>query len=280
MGAHCYLIDHPDGLVLIDPGMSLGLNRVARALHASGRSPRAVSHLLLTHYDADHAQVAAAWQRRTGAGVWLGAADAAILTGAAAIPTGFRRLMGGVLGLPELPGGLHLVEGRDEILPGIEAVPTPGHTPGHLCFYDEEKQIMLTGDHVLPRITPNIGVSPQQTPNPLQEFMDSLSQVGAYEAKDVYPGHEYRFSGLTERTADLREHHEHRLAELVAAMEATPNSTTYELAEALTWSRPWSELQTWARRSASGETASHIFMLLFQGKVLHDGGVPQRWRLR
>lgn len=162
VGAHCYLIDHPDGLVLIDPGMSLGLNRVARALHASGRSPRAVSHLLLTHYDADHAQVAAEWQRRTGAGVWLGAADAAILTGAAAIPTGFRRLMGGVLGLPELPGGLHLVEGRDEILPGIEAIPTPGHTPGHLVFTTAD--VVFLGDSAM--------VTSQGALTPLPPFLN------------------------------------------------------------------------------------------------------------
>lgn len=134
VGAHCYLIDEPGRLILVDPGLSLGLNRVARALHDSGRSPRAVTHLLLTHYDGDHTQAAAEWQRRTGAGVWLGAADAAILTGAVAVPTPFRRLMAGVMGIAELPGGLHLIQGQNEILPGVQAIPTPGHTPGHVVF--------------------------------------------------------------------------------------------------------------------------------------------------
>lgn len=134
VGAHCYLIDEPGRLILIDPGLSLGLNRVARALHESGRSPRAVTHILLTHYDGDHTQAAAEWQRRTGAGVWLGAADAAILTGAVAVPTPFRRLMAGLMGLAGLPGGLHLIQEQNEILPGVQAIPTPGHTPGHVVF--------------------------------------------------------------------------------------------------------------------------------------------------
>ena len=147
LGAHCYLIDDPGRLVLIDPGLSLGLNRVARALHESGRSPRAVTHLLLTHYDGDHAQAAAEWQRRTGASVWLGAADAAILTGAVAVPTPFRRLMAGLMGVPELPGGLHLIQQQDEILPGVQAIPTPGHTPGHFAFTYAE--VAFIGDSAM-----------------------------------------------------------------------------------------------------------------------------------
>ena len=133
VGANCYLLDSGDRVGIIDPGMRLGLNRVARSLRAHGRSPYEVTDILLTHYDADHAQAAAEWQRRTHARVWLGAPDAAILTGAVRPPTAFRRMLAAT-GLPELPRGLHLLDGDIEVIPGVRAVPTPGHTPGHYVF--------------------------------------------------------------------------------------------------------------------------------------------------
>ena len=82
VGAHCYWLDAGDRVAIIDPGMKAGLNRVARELRQAGRSPYEVTDILLTHYDIDHTGAAAEWQRRTGARAWLGAADAAILTGA------------------------------------------------------------------------------------------------------------------------------------------------------------------------------------------------------
>lgn len=300
-----YVVEGDDGLLVIDPGWASdeAWDALVAGIAETGHTVKDVRGILVTHAHPDHYGLAAKLQEESEA--WLGMHPAEIATfprrfggaeqlrgqmkdlwiGSGIPPEEIEKLSENFGPRPEIDWvepDVRLNEGDAIPMEGVslKAIWTPGHTPGHLCFYDEQRQVLLTGDHVLPHITPNIGVSPQQTPNPLQEFMDSLSQVGAYEAKDVYPAHEYRFNGIAERTEQLRQHHEHRLAELVAAMEEKPNSTTYELAEHLTWSRPWSELQTWARRSAAAETASHIFMLLFQGKVLHDGGVPQRWRLR
>lgn len=133
VGANSYLLDAEDAVCLIDPGMRWGLNRMARSLVAAGRSPHQVTDILLTHYDYDHTQAAAEWQRRTGARVWLGAEDAAILTGATRPPTSFRRLVAAT-GLPELPRGLQLMQAEAEILPGVQAIHSPGHTPGHFVF--------------------------------------------------------------------------------------------------------------------------------------------------
>ncbi|MBK8461282.1 MAG: MBL fold metallo-hydrolase [Micropruina sp.] len=134
IGANCYLIDTGDGLILIDPGMTMNLNQSARDLRANGLSPYSVKHLLLTHYDYDHAQGAAEWARRTGATVWVGAADAEIMRHTAPIPhTPFRRLTARA-GIAELPENAELIDGDSEIVHGIRALPTPGHTPGHLAF--------------------------------------------------------------------------------------------------------------------------------------------------
>lgn len=146
LGAHCYLVEDGDRRVLVDPGLKAGVNRVARELFASGRPPRSVTDIVLTHYDVDHASSAAQWQRRTGARSWLAGPDAAILTGASPVPnTWFRQLMA-VAGLPELPGHLQLVE-NGGLPAGLVAIPSPGHTPGHTCFQVDD--VLLVGDAAL-----------------------------------------------------------------------------------------------------------------------------------
>ncbi len=148
VGARCYWLDAPGRVAIVDPGMMPGLNRVARELRDAGRSPYEATDILLTHYDIDHAAAAAQWQRRTGARVWLGAADAAILTGAVAPATPLRRFVA-ALGLPELPANLRLLDGDGEPWPGLEALHTPGHTPGHHAY--RVGGVLFAGDAALAR---------------------------------------------------------------------------------------------------------------------------------
>ncbi len=146
-GANCYWLDTDGHTVIVDPGMTRGLNPVARELRAAGRSPYEVTDILLTHYDPDHAQAAAQWQRRTGARTWLGAADAAILTRAVPPPPPPFRRIAGRLSLPELPGNLQLLDGDAELWPGLTALATPGHTPGHHAF--RAGRVLFAGDAAL-----------------------------------------------------------------------------------------------------------------------------------
>jgi hydroxyacylglutathione hydrolase len=148
VGACCYWLDTGDRVAIVDPGMKAGLNPVARELRAAGRSPYEVTDILLTHGDVDHAAAAAEWQRRTGARVWLGSADAAVLTGAIPPPsTPFRRFTGALI-RPELPGNLRLLPGGDtELWPGLLALHTPGHTPGHHSF--QAGKVLFVGDTAL-----------------------------------------------------------------------------------------------------------------------------------
>ena len=81
----------------------------------------------------------------------------------------------------------------------LRAIWTPGHTPGHLCFADERYNLMLTGDHVLPRITPNISPSPVTADDTLGIFLRSLSELARFDPDEVLPAHESRFSGLPAR---------------------------------------------------------------------------------
>ena len=106
-------------------------------------------------------------------------------------------------------------------VPGLRlrAVWTPGHTPGHLCFHDETHDLLLTGDHILPRITPNVS-SYDLTSNPLEEYLGSLAKLRGIQPREVLPAHEYRFSDLDSRLDFLAEHHAERLAETAALLAA------------------------------------------------------------
>ena len=107
-------------------------------------------------------------------------------------------------------------DGRRVDVPGwdLRTVWTPGHSPGHVCFYSDEHRLLLSGDHVLPRITPNIGVHTQQFPNPLGEYLESLLKVQNLGVDEVLPAHEYRFADLRGRLDEIIIHHADRLAEI------------------------------------------------------------------
>ena len=133
-GCNTYLIEDAGRVFLVDPGPKFQLDRVARELRAAGRSPYDVTDVLLTHYDQDHSRSAAELRRRTGATVYLGAEDAQILRSHKVPGSWQRRFMMRLLGLAELPEGTVELRGEVAISPGLTALPSPGHTPGHYAF--------------------------------------------------------------------------------------------------------------------------------------------------
>ena len=161
----------------------------------------------------------------------------------------------------------------------LRAVHTPGHTPGHLCFAEERTGLFFSGDHVLPRITPNISSTPTSTPDPLADYLASLGVAAEQEPAEVLPAHEWRFRGLTSRAAALAAHHERRLAELLDAIRRNPGSTPWQLAAHLTWSRPWEAYERRMRIFAVTETDAHLRLLASRGLVVSDGGPVPTWTL-
>jgi glyoxylase-like metal-dependent hydrolase (beta-lactamase superfamily II) len=154
----------------------------------------------------------------------------------------------------------------------IRAVHTPGHTPGHLCLHEETEDVLLTGDHVLPRISPNIGLQPHSATPPLAAYLNSLAMTAGYDSAEALPAHEYRFHGLAERTRDLRAHHAARCQEIIEALEQTGPATAWAVTEQLTWSRGWAAVSGMMRRAALAETAAHLDYLIGRGQVLEKPG--------
>ncbi len=294
------------GLGLVDTGWqsSAAWDALRSGLAEIGGDVADVRGVLVTHMHFDHLGLAGRVREASGAWVAMHPADAAIVgspqlrdpAAAVAAEVGFLVTLGAPpaeaaadVGSPEqferfsrmaAPDRL-LEDGEVADLPGwtMRARHTPGHTPGHLCFSEERTGLFFAGDHVLPRISPNISTTLQGDEDPLRDFLASLIAVADVEPTEVLPAHEWRFRGLAERTRQLAVHHEHRLAELLAAVGTHPDSTPWELAAYLTWSRPWDQYERRMRIFAVTETDAHLRLLVSRGLVAGSGGPVPTYRL-
>jgi glyoxylase-like metal-dependent hydrolase (beta-lactamase superfamily II) len=145
---------------------------------------------------------------------------------------------------------------------------------------DERSRRLFSGDHVLPRITPNISVQRGAPPDPLGDYLDSLARTRDLDVDEVLPAHEWRFRGLPGRVDAITAHHERRLAELLAAIRRRPGSTPWQLAGDLTWSRPWDQYSGQMRIFAVTETAAHAHLLERRGAVTASPGRPPAYTVR
>jgi glyoxylase-like metal-dependent hydrolase (beta-lactamase superfamily II) len=149
---------------------------------------------------------------------------------------------------------------------------TPGHTEGHICLHDPERRVLLSGDHVLDPISPNVSLSRGTGGNPLGDYLQSLRKVGALEADLVLPAHGEPFRGLARRVRELLEHHDEREREVLAALSRGARTGT-EVAFALPWTRrrrPLTELALGQQRMAIMETLAHLEELRSRDLVARD----------
>ena len=166
-------------------------------------------------------------------------------------------------------------DGERVDVPGwdIRAVWTPGHTPGHLCFHAPEQRLLLSGDHVLPSITPHISISRRDRGgDPLGDFLDSLAKVSGLEADEVLPAHRQRFGDLAGRAAAITDHHLDHLRDIEAILADGPASL-WQIAARLKWNRPWQDFPLALRRSAVNETAAHLRYLTGRDRAVRFKGI-------
>jgi glyoxylase-like metal-dependent hydrolase (beta-lactamase superfamily II) len=149
----------------------------------------------------------------------------------------------------------------------LEVYWTPGHSPGHICFYEPNHRLMLTGDHVLPTITPNVSLHPQQQGNPLADYVASLRRLARIPVRMALPAHEYAFEDLPGRLREIEEHHKARLREMLNIIGNRP-TTPYHVAKHTTWTiGSYDSLSNWMQRSALTETLAHLEYLIWEGEL-------------
>ena len=156
----------------------------------------------------------------------------------------------------------------------LEAFWTPGHAREHLCLLDADKEILFSGDHVLPKITSHISHHTYIEGDPLADYLKALDRVRDLPVKTVLPGHERIFHDLSGRVSELEDHHERRCGEILAALKGGAK-TVFDVSSVVHWdSQPWDRMAFWTKRMAAAETYAHLAYLMNRERVdqrLHDG---------
>ena len=159
----------------------------------------------------------------------------------------------------------------------FECIETPGHTLGHTCLYEADKKILVSGDHVLIDITPNIQCWREDW-NPLKHYMESLKKIWELEVRLVLPGHRRIFNDHRSRVEELIAHHEKRLAEVLNILKEGA-MTAYETAGRMHWdirADSWDDFPLAQQWFATGEALSHLRYLEENGDILErmdTGGI-------
>lgn len=155
------LLEIDNNLVLVDAGAGngwqSGAGRLLDHLSANAIAPETVTHLVLTHLHPDHA-----WGALMSSGepvfanakVFVGKAEAAFWSTPGLADRVTPIFRNAVLGANQV---LQAYDGRwrgvvegDEILPGLEVLDTPGHSPGHISLLlDDAEGLILTGDAII-----------------------------------------------------------------------------------------------------------------------------------
>jgi glyoxylase-like metal-dependent hydrolase (beta-lactamase superfamily II) len=238
---NCYLLADEGGTVVVDTGMNtpdaravweaLGDRRIARVIGthfhpdhiglAGWLCARHGAPLLMTRGEALMAKLliadardavpdeVVAWWRMAG---W---SDEQVVHASARGWAGFRRI---VASLPY--GYTRIADGDVVAIGGAEwrVVVGSGHSPEHACLLDEEAGVLLAGDQVLPRISPNVSLGvTEPDADPLGEWLASIAKLRGLDADLlVLPGHGDPFTGLHVRLDAMRDEHHERLDALAA----------------------------------------------------------------
>lgn len=291
-----YAIRTDQGLVVVDGGWALEESRrqFQWALKEIGASLSDINRFLVTHAHRDHYTQAVAVRREYGTRVSLGVGERESLVEMArpgAIHGGpqlvrlrragadpvIERLLTARFDRPvdltnwDLPdewldAGTTLPLDDRKLL----ALPTPGHTRGHLVFADLGHRVLFAGDHVLPHITPSIGFEYSVSASPLANYLSSLAAVRQLPDMLLLPAHGPVTESVHLRVDELVAHHHERLQACRTAVTGGAR-TGYEVAQALRWTRRGRDLatlDTFNQMLATLEAAAHLDLLVAQGLLI------------
>ena len=288
-----WLIRLETGYLLVDTGMQTEacFDALARALEGLSVDWRDIRHILLTHIHPDHIGLASRLLPLTGAPLDLHRADDDLLahiTNTDAHREWQQEILINAGVSPEMREMVHssmfeiqqsferLVPNR--LLSGGEQIPvahgvleviwTPGHSPGHVCLYDRQRRVLISGDHILEHISPNIGWQPGH--DALGEFLSSLDTIAALDVDLILPSHGAPFKGHREWVRKTHEHHAERCARIVELIDGGAD-TAHLVAQKL-WNR---HLSPFHYRFAIFEVMAHLEYLERRGtlRANRDNGV-------
>lgn len=292
-----YVLEGEEGNMMIDTGWNTPevFSSIKDGLKEKGFGFKDIRQIVATHAHPDHYGLAGRIKQLSGAAFLMHEAEASLLGSRYLEIDDLMKSLGVMLrrhGVPpkelpnmesaslgvrdlvvtatpdkELKGGETLSTGQFE----LEVIHTPGHSVGHICLYEPQRKLLFSGDHILPDVTPAVGLHPQSGSNPLGDFINSLKEVEKREVNFVLPGHGAAFSGLKQKVWDIIYHHELRLREVSNAIK-DELKTAYQIAQEITWvpmegGVPFAKLGPFDKRLAIMETLAHLELLIAEGKA-------------
>lgn len=299
---NCYLLRGSPGWTLLDTGLNTGAARAQwkRAMKTLEIGPDDIEKIVLTHMHPDHFGLAGWWQRnaKTPMPVYLperempqarffyrrankpryhqwmldcGVDEATV----DALESALRNTRDLTQPHPVRPDTL-----REESIVVLgaracRAIHAPGHSDGQLIFYHEAERLLFCGDHVLMKITPNIGSWPHAQSDPLGRFLQSLNCLKALDVRLALPGHKQLITDWRRRIEELIAHHHLRLEHTLDAIEVGRHSV-YEIAARLF---PLERLTAHEWRFALAETLAHLDCLRVRQQVTCARNGVMRWEL-
>jgi glyoxylase-like metal-dependent hydrolase (beta-lactamase superfamily II) len=268
--------DLPDG----------GLAAVEAGLEAAGYALRDVARIVITHAHIDHYGLAGRLMEVTGAELAMhtltdldcekyrhpdtararrrdtyadhGVSEAERTDLADHLTRWLPYLHSVVEASRRLRGGEELVIGGDR----WDVVHTPGHSLGHVCLWSASRRVLLSGDHLLPGITPPVSFERGFDADPLRSYLDSLRRIAVLRPRLVYPGHGRPFGDVEGRIEAILRNKLRRLGTIRQAIRDRPSSVT-ELADRLVAKAVLAH----QRQLAISETLAHIAYLRWAGVV-------------
>ena len=301
---HCnaWALAAGDGIVLVDTGMHEpgSMANLERALAQVNLKLEHIRLLVCTHAHSDHYGQAATIVERTGCELWMHPNHDHMLAAARDPEAAFDRRIevARQSGVPEEPlqrysearrgqgyGIAGIVEPDRNLVPGVEihtdlgtwgVYETPGHAPSHVCLYQEERRILISGDHLLGRVS--LYYDYGYTPDPVGEFLHSLEVVEAYGPRLCLPGHGRTFADVGAHIDGNRALVSERVERLAATLAERGPITAFEAVPGVHGAEPTEATGSWWLQ----ETLCYLRHLEAAGRAAperSEGGGPERWRL-
>lgn len=292
---NAYVIEDAGGPVVIDSGWARpGTGKaLAEALGSLGHRLGDIAHVLVTHAHWDHYSQALALRAEYGTRVRIGRGERPSIEGfdlaeglhprqvemlrrcgapGIAGRIAAAEITAAELATPHGPPDSWLDDGERVALRGrgLDVFATPGHTRGHIVLRDAAAGLLFAGDHVLPHITPSLGLETEPEPQPLRSYLASLRLVQDLPDTLLLPAHGPVTTSVHTRVGELLKHHEVRLEAAAAAIRAGAE-TAFETARALPWTRRerrLDDLDLFSQMLAVLEIDAHLDLLAEQGELV------------
>jgi|YelNatPaOPRAMG01_1025707.scaffolds.fasta_scaffold08098_4 glyoxylase-like metal-dependent hydrolase (beta-lactamase superfamily II) len=298
-----YLIDCKGGWALVDTGMNSpeSVATLEEAFAQVGIGIKDLNVIIGTHHHVDHFGASGELRERSHAAVYVHQLEA---------ERADRMLMFGRMGPNDRPesraffkshgfpieqfpaAGMrpawmgtsmyhpvthpdHYLRDGDVINVGertFEVIWTPGHAPGHCVLYLRREKALIVGDHLLPKITPHVGIYPETAGDPLGDFLNSQMKVQKYEVETVLPAHGAVYHDHRHRANQLIEHHRYREEEMLDLTRAKPQCA-FEVSQQIFGEE---ERPIYHVMAATFETLAHLEHAYLNGrarKIERDGRI-------